>query len=185
MKRAEPSLTSLCATGTPRYRAPRWCPAMTPLAVYQRRDGAIQGCLPGPGRASLSPRHQCATRATRVRQAKRPGGGRCVTTASHALRDAGQLLLWHYFKREAIHYAWQLLTEVFELPVERLWFTVFEGDDEVPPDDEAARYWIETGAAPSGYCGLAARITSGPWATLGPVVPAQKSTSILVITSHA
>jgi alanyl-tRNA synthetase len=60
----------------------------------------------------------------------------------------GNFSFGDYFKREAIQYAWQLLTEVFELPVERLWFTVFEGDDEVPADDEAARYWIETGAAP-------------------------------------
>ncbi len=60
----------------------------------------------------------------------------------------GNFSFGDYFKRDAIRYAWQLLTEVFELPVERLWFTVFEGDDEVPADEEAARYWMETGAAP-------------------------------------
>jgi alanyl-tRNA synthetase len=60
----------------------------------------------------------------------------------------GNFSFGDYFKRDAIHYAWQLLTEVLELPVERLWFTVFEGDDEVPADEEAARHWIETGAAP-------------------------------------
>src|ERR1051325_1736422 len=31
------------------------------------------------------------------------------------------------FKREAIQYAWDLLVNVYKLPVERLWFTVFGG----------------------------------------------------------
>jgi alanyl-tRNA synthetase len=35
-----------------------------------------------------------------------------------------------YFKREAIVYAWELLTQVFRLPAERLWVTVYQTDDE-------------------------------------------------------
>ncbi|HKN08824.1 MAG TPA: alanine--tRNA ligase, partial [Pseudomonadota bacterium] len=35
-----------------------------------------------------------------------------------------------YFKREAIAYAWQLLTEVYGLPAEKLWITVYQTDDE-------------------------------------------------------
>jgi alanyl-tRNA synthetase len=42
----------------------------------------------------------------------------------------GNFSFGDYFKSEAIPMAWELLTKVFELPVERLWFTVFEGDDE-------------------------------------------------------
>jgi len=55
-----------------------------------------------------------------------------------------------YFKEEAIRWAWELLTEVWKLPKDRLWVTVFEGDPEqgVPADDEAARLWIEAGVAP-------------------------------------
>src|SRR6187431_2196585 len=50
-----------------------------------------------------------------------------------------------YFKEDAIAWAWQLLTEVWKLPKERLWVTVFGGDpaDKLPADDEAARVWIE------------------------------------------
>ncbi len=59
----------------------------------------------------------------------------------------GNFSFGDYFKREAIRYAWELLTAGFELPIERLWFTVFEGDDEVPADEEAAALWVETGAA--------------------------------------
>ncbi|MEY2784506.1 MAG: alaS alanyl-tRNA synthetase [Planctomycetota bacterium] len=57
-----------------------------------------------------------------------------------------------YFKEEAIVWAWQLLTEVWGLPKERLWVTVFGGDekDGLPADTEAERIWIEkAGVDPS------------------------------------
>ncbi|NID13981.1 alanine--tRNA ligase [Luteibacter yeojuensis] len=35
-----------------------------------------------------------------------------------------------YFKRDAIRYAWELLTDIYKLPAERLWVTVYHTDDE-------------------------------------------------------
>src|SRR5258708_2353963 len=35
-----------------------------------------------------------------------------------------------YFKREAIRYAWELLTTIYKLPADRLWVTVYQTDDE-------------------------------------------------------
>ena len=49
----------------------------------------------------------------------------------------GNFSFGDYFKREAIHYAWDFLTKVAGLPVDRLWVTVFE------EDDEAARIWLD------------------------------------------
>ena len=48
-----------------------------------------------------------------------------------------------YFKKEAIAWAWELLTEVYHLPKERMYATVFEGSeaDGVPFDEEAYNYW--------------------------------------------
>ncbi len=47
-----------------------------------------------------------------------------------------------YYKKEAIAWAWELLTEVWGLPKERLWATCFEDEQGVVPrDDEAANYW--------------------------------------------
>lgn len=48
-----------------------------------------------------------------------------------------------YFKKEAITWSWELLTEVFKLPKERIYVSVFEGDeaDGVPFDQEAFDIW--------------------------------------------
>jgi alanyl-tRNA synthetase len=54
----------------------------------------------------------------------------------------GNFSFGDYFKRDAIRFAWDLLVKEWGLPVERLWFTVYQDDD------EAERLWIETGASP-------------------------------------
>ena len=48
-----------------------------------------------------------------------------------------------YYKTEAITWAWQLLTEVWQLPKDRLWATYFKDEqDEIPEDREAAQVWL-------------------------------------------
>src|ERR1700685_1261739 len=42
-----------------------------------------------------------------------------------------------YFKREAIHFAWNYITGTLEIPKDRLWVTVYT------EDDEAERIWVE------------------------------------------
>jgi alanyl-tRNA synthetase len=47
-----------------------------------------------------------------------------------------------YYKKEAITWAWQLLTDVWQLPKGNLWATVFRDDKgNIPADEEAARAW--------------------------------------------
>jgi alanyl-tRNA synthetase len=59
----------------------------------------------------------------------------------------GNFSFGDYFKREAIQFAWELVTsqEWFGIPEDRLYVTIFEGADGVPRDDEAEGYWIEQG----------------------------------------
>jgi alanyl-tRNA synthetase len=58
----------------------------------------------------------------------------------------GNFSFGDYFKEDAIRFAWDLLVNEYGLDPERLWFTVFEGDDEVPADTEAEALWEKVGA---------------------------------------
>jgi alanyl-tRNA synthetase len=86
----------------------------------------------------------------------------------------GNFSFGDYFKREAIGYAWELLTQVYRLPADRLWVTVYQDDDEaygiwadeigVPRerivrigDNKGARYasdnfWQMADTGPCGPC---------------------------------
>jgi alanyl-tRNA synthetase len=59
----------------------------------------------------------------------------------------GNFSFGDYFKRDAIRFAWELVTssEWYGIPKDRLYVTIFEGADGVPRDDEAEQFWIETG----------------------------------------
>ena len=57
----------------------------------------------------------------------------------------GNWSLGDYFKKEMIGYSFEFLTKVLGIPVDRLSVTVFEGDDDVPRDTEAADRWAELG----------------------------------------
>jgi alanyl-tRNA synthetase len=48
-----------------------------------------------------------------------------------------------YFKKEALAWSWELLTEVYQLPKDRLYVSVFQGDDSenLPMDQEAYDIW--------------------------------------------
>jgi alanyl-tRNA synthetase len=86
----------------------------------------------------------------------------------------GNFSFGDYFKRDAIKYAWELLTEVYQLPKDKLWVTVYAEDDEaydiwtkeigVPAertirigDNKGARYmsdnfWMMGDTGPCGPC---------------------------------
>lgn len=48
-----------------------------------------------------------------------------------------------YFKKEAIEWGWELLTKIYSIPKDRLYVTIFEGDDSdsLPRDEEAFNEW--------------------------------------------
>ncbi|MGH9942534.1 MAG: alanine--tRNA ligase [Pyrinomonadaceae bacterium] len=58
----------------------------------------------------------------------------------------GNFSFGDYFKEDAIRFAWDLLINVYQLDPRHLWFSVFEGDEEVPADEEAAALWEKVGA---------------------------------------
>ncbi|UWZ85612.1 alanine--tRNA ligase [Occallatibacter riparius] len=59
----------------------------------------------------------------------------------------GNFSFGDYFKKDAIAFAWELVTspEWMGIAKDRLYVTIFEGDEEVPRDSEAEQFWIATG----------------------------------------
>ncbi|WP_109619167.1 alanine--tRNA ligase [Sediminitomix flava] len=67
-----------------------------------------------------------------------------IDTYHHTMFEMlGNWSFGDYFKKDAIDWAWELLTEVYKLPKDRLYVTVFEGDagDGLEMDQEAADFW--------------------------------------------
>lgn len=83
----------------------------------------------------------------------------------------GNFSFGDYFKKEAIAYAWDFLVNELGLDTERLWFTVFEGDDAVGPDDEARDLWIEAGAPPERVLGFGKKDNFWQMGDTGPCGP--------------
>ena len=121
------------------------------------------------------------TRATSAQRSVRAGGKHNdlenvgYTARHHTFFEMlGNFSFGDYFKRDAIRYAWELLTQVYQLPAEKLWVTVYQEDDEaydiwakeigVPAerivrigDNKGARYasdnfWQMAETGPCGPC---------------------------------
>ncbi|MCX7116301.1 MAG: alanine--tRNA ligase [Gammaproteobacteria bacterium] len=96
-------------------------------------------------------------RAVSVQRCVRAGGKHNdlenvgYTARHHTLFEMlGFFSFGDYFKREAIHFAWEFLTVELKLPAEKLWITVYKDDE------EAAAIWLnEVGVSPDRFsrCG--------------------------------
>ncbi len=114
------------------------------------------------------------TRATSCQKSVRAGGKHNdlenvgFTARHHTFFEMlGNFSFGDYFKREAIAWAWEYLTEIMKLPKERLWATVYQDDDEayriwhdemhVPAErivrlGEKSNFWMMGETGPCGPC---------------------------------
>jgi alanyl-tRNA synthetase len=87
----------------------------------------------------------------------------------------GNFSFGDYFKKDAIAYAWELLTtnhdHCFGIDPSKLYVTIFEGDAKVPRDDEAEQFWIETGVPKERIFGMSAKDNFWQMGDTGPCGP--------------
>lgn len=73
-----------------------------------------------------------------------------VTTRHHTMFEMlGNFSFGDYFKREAITWAWELLTKHYKLDASKLYVTVFAGENGIARDEEAAAIWRDEVGVPS------------------------------------
>ena len=85
----------------------------------------------------------------------------------------GNFSFGDYFKKDAIAYAWELLTskEWFGLDPAKLYITIFEGDAAVPRDDEAYKFWVEAGVPAERIFTMSAKDNFWAMGDTGPCGP--------------
>ena len=113
------------------------------------------------------------TRATSSQRCVRAGGKHNdlenvgYTARHHTFFEMlGNFSFGDYFKEEAIHFAWQFLTKVLNLPKEKLWVTVFD------EDLEAEKIWIEKiGVDPARVSRIGAKDNFWSMGDTGPCGP--------------
>ncbi|CAN5546551.1 alanine--tRNA ligase [soil metagenome] len=66
----------------------------------------------------------------------------------------GNFSFGDYFKKEAVQWSWEYLTGTLGLSPDKLWITIFEGDENAPEDLEARDFWIDVGVPEERIFGL-------------------------------
>ena len=131
----------------------------------------------------LGSKHPAGTRLTDVQKCIRTGDIDEVGDASHLtfFEMLGNWSLGDYFKKEMIAWSWEFLTspEYLGLDKDKLAFTVFEGEGDIPRDTEAAQYWMDNGVKPENIYFLPRK--HNWWGPAGQTGPCGPDTEMFII----
>src|SRR5271155_252062 len=85
----------------------------------------------------------------------------------------GNFSFGDYFKKEAIEYAWELVTakEWYGIEKSKLYATIFEGTKDVPRDDEAEKFWMAVGVPKERIFGMGMKDNFWQMGDTGPCGP--------------
>src|SRR5258705_867676 len=133
--------------GHPRVRSSPWLPANDPTLLFTNAGmNQFKDVFLGVEKREY-------VRACSSQKCVRAGGkhndlDEVGKTARHQtfFEMLGNFSFGDYFKEDAIKFAWDFLVDELKMDPERLWFSVFGGDDEVSADEDAARLWEQVGA---------------------------------------
>ncbi|MDR2716473.1 MAG: alanine--tRNA ligase [Treponema sp.] len=124
----------------------------------------------------LGEEHPAGKRLVDYQKCIRTGDIDCVGDASHLtfFEMLGNWSLGDYFKQEAIEMSFEFLTspQWLNIPIEKLGVTVFEGEGDIPRDDESAAVWKRIGI-PENRIAYLPRADNwwGPAGSTGPCGP--------------
>ena len=128
--------------------------------------------------------HPAGTRLTDVQKCIRTGDIDDVGDPSHLtfFEMLGNWSLGDYFKQDMIPWSWEFLTspEYLGLPKERLAFTVFEGDEDCPRDEESYNLWRQCGVKEENLFFLPKE--NNWWGPAGITGPCGSDTEMFIIT---
>ena len=120
------------------------------------------------------------TRATTSQKCVRAGGKHNdlenvgFTKRHHTFFEMlGNFSFGDYFKKDAIAYAWELVTSKawFGITKDKLYTTIFKGEEGIPRDDEAEKYWLEVGVPQERIFALGMKDNFWSMADTGPCGP--------------
>ena len=134
----------------------------------------------------LGEKHPMGSRLTDVQKCIRTGDIDEVGDASHCtfFEMLGNWSLGDYFKKEMIPWSWEFLTspEWLGIDKDKLAFTVFEGDDDCPRDEEAANLWRSCGVKDDHLFYLPKE--HNWWGPAGVTGPCGPDTEMFIITKE-
>ena len=128
--------------------------------------------------------HPAGTRLTDVQKCIRTGDIDDVGDPSHLtfFEMLGNWSLGDYFKQDMIPWSWEFLTspDYLGLPKDRLAFTVFEGDEDCPRDEESYNLWRQCGVKEENLFFLPK--ANNWWGPAGITGPCGSDTEMFIIT---
>lgn len=129
----------------------------------------------------MGEKHPAGKRLVNVQKCLRTGDIDEVGDTTHHtfFEMLGNWSLGDYFKKEAIEFSWEFLTEVLKLDKNKLAVSVFAGDDDVSRDEESAKIWQSIGVSKIAYLGK----KDNWWGPAGQSGPCGPDTEIFYWTS--
>ena len=120
--------------------------------------------------------HPAGKRLVNVQKCIRTGDIESVGDATHLtfFEMLGNWSLRDYFRKESLKWSYEFLTssDYLSLQPERIWVTIFKGDENAPFDKESRKVWLELGIAPQHIIPLPAEHNWwGPPGKTGPCGP--------------
>lgn len=132
----------------------------------------------------LGQKHPAGTRLVDVQKCIRLSDIEEVGDKTHHtfFEMLGNWSLGDYFKKESIEWSFELLTEVFKIPIEKLAVTVFAGDSDAPKDEYSASVWKGLGIPDERIAYLGKE--DNWWGPAGETGPCGADTEIFYWSDH-